>query len=302
MVTNHHEVGHTLFGDDPNLISRALQHAGLDFPDLVNVEQLGTDLSTVEPVERRADRVIRYKTAAGDEAILVLEMQRKRDDDKPAAWGYYGMTLANRYNMRVVIIVVTSSSSCERWAGKDFDFGVGKGDKLIVRPLVLGPNSVKSITDVAEARADPFYAALSVIVHRDSRNVGAILETVAEALADTPDPDSRDVLAEYIDLALGQSPAAELWRNLMPLYPDVFRGPIVSGMLKEATAEGEARGKAEGEARGKAEFLLKAIELRNIDLDEAQRERIRACADAQVLETWLKRVFEATTADQIFAD
>ena len=299
MVTNHHEVGHTLFEDDPNLISRAIRHAGLGFPDLVNVEQLGTDLSTVEPVERRADRVIRFTTAAGQEAIVVLEIQRKRDDDKPAAWGYYGMTLVNRYELPVMIVVITTSSSCERWADQDFNFGLnlGLGDKLTVRPLVLGPNTVKPITDVAAAREDPVYAALSVIVHRDSRNVGAILEAVAQALADTSEPE-RAVLADYIELALGKSPIAKLWRKLMSIHPDVFQGPTMRGMIDKAVAESRAK----GQARGKAEFLLKAIELRNIDLDEAQRERVRECADEQVLETWLKRVFEATTADQIFAD
>ena len=310
MVTNHHEVGHTLFGDDPNLISRALRHAGLDFPDLVNVEQLGTDLSTVKPVERRADRVIRFETAAGQEGILVLEVQRERDDDKPSAWGFYGMTLVNRYELPVAIVVVATSPSCERWASEGFDFGMGMGDQLKIRPIVLGPASVKPITDVEHARTDPFYAALSVIVHRDSRDVGAILKTIAQALTDAPEPDNRDVLADYIDLALGESPAAEFWRKLMTVHPDVFQGPTVRGMIDKAIAEGEAKGIAEGEAKGiakgiakgSAEFLLKAIELRHIELTAEQTERVSTCADQEQLEQWLERVFTAADAADIFGD
>jgi hypothetical protein len=304
MVTNHHEVGHTLFGDDPNLISRALRHAGLDFPDLVNVEQLGTDLSTVKPVERRADRVIRFETAAGQEGILVLEVQRKRDDDKPAAWGFYGMTLVNRYKLPVVIVVITTASSCERWAGQTFDFGLGMGDTLAVRPLVLGPDSVHAITDPADVRTDPFYAALSVVVHRDDRNVGVILKTVADGLATTPDPE-RAVLVDYIELTLGKSPAAELWRKLMSVHPDVFQGPTIRGMIDKAVAEGIAEGKAqgrgaEGRAQGEAKFLLKAIELRHIELTAEQTERVSTCADQEQLEQWLERVLTATDAADIF--
>jgi hypothetical protein len=299
MVTNQHEVGHTLFDDDPNLISRALRHAGLDFPDLVNVEQLGTDLSTVEPVERRADRVIRFTTAAGQEGILVLEVQRKRDDDKPAAWGYYGMTLVNRYKLPVMIVVIATSPSCERWANQDFNFGLGVGDALTIRPLVLGPSSVRAITDAAQAREDPVYAVLSVVVHRDRRDVGAILEAVAHGLATTPDPD-RAVLVDYIDLTLGKSPAAELWRKLMSIHPDVFQGPTIRGMIDKALAEGKAEGEARGEARGKADFLLKAIELRNIELTAEQTELVSTCTDQELLEQWLSRAFDAADAKDIF--
>jgi hypothetical protein len=301
MVTNHHEVGHTLFGDDPNLISRALRHAGLDFPELVNVEQLGTDLSTVKPVERRADRVIRFETAAGQEGILVLEVQRERDDAKPAAWGFYGMTLVNRYELPVAIVVVATSLSCERWASEGFDFGMGKGDRLSVRPLVLGPSSVMPITDVAHAREDPFYAALSVVVHRDDRNVGAILKAVADGLATTPDPD-RAVLVDYIELTLGKSPAAELWRKLMSVHPDVFQGPTIRGMIDKAVAEGKAQGEAQGRAEGEAKFLLKAIELRHIELTAEQTERVSTCADQEQLEQWFERAVTAADAEGIFGD
>ena len=154
MVTNHHEIGHTLFEDDPGLIARAMRHAGRSFPNLTAFEHLGTDLSTVQPVERRADRVIRFRTEEGQEGIFVIEVQLKKDLKKPASWGFYGMTLVNRYGVPVMIVVITSNAHCERWAGKGFDFGHGLGDALHVRPLVLGPSTVARITDPAVARAD----------------------------------------------------------------------------------------------------------------------------------------------------
>ena len=291
MVTNQHEVGHTLFDDDPGLITRALRYAGLDFPELVNVEPLGTDLSTVEPVERRADRVVRFETTAGQKGILVLEVLRERDDRRPPAWGHYGMTLVNRHKLPVVIVIVATTSSCESWAEKGFDLGFGMGDALAVRPLVLGPGSVRPITDAAEARMDPVYAALSVVVHRDREQIGAILKAVAQGLTDAPDPD-RAALFDYIELTLGASPAAELWRKLMNLDTYVFRGPTIRGMIDKAAADGKAE--------GKAELVLMAIGMRGIELTAEQAERVSACTDQDQLEQWLSRVFEAKTAEDVF--
>jgi hypothetical protein len=290
MLTNHHEVGHTLFDDDPSLISRALRHAGLDFPELVQIEQLSTDLGTVEPVERRADRVLRIETTDGRQAMVVVEVQRKLDPDKPKARAYYGMTLVNRYALPVVIVVIATTARCERWADRSFDFGLGMGDTLAIRPLVLGPSTVRVITDVAEAEADLVYAALSIIVHRDGPHIDAMLEAVVPALANAPDPE-RTVLADHIDLILAPTAKIELWRKLMTTTNSyVFQGPTFRGMIDKATAE------------GKAEFLLEAIELRGIDLTAEQSERVSVCTDQELLRTWLSRVFDAKAAGDIFRD
>ena len=293
MVTNHHEIAHTLFEDDPGLMSRALRHAGLDFPDFGHVEQLGTDLSTVQAVERRADRVIRFRAKDGREGILVLEVQRDKKVEKPATWGFYGMTLVNRYKLPVVIVVVTTTVRCELWAAQGFDFGMGFGDRLTVKPLVLGPSTVKPILDAEQARADPVFAVLSVVVHRDRRNIGAILRAVAEAIEQTPAPDGI-VLADYIELVLGNDPSGKLWRELMALHPDVFQGPTMRGIIDKATAQGLAE--------GKADFLLTAIKMRGIEIAQEQSARVKACADEQQLELWLSRVFDAANAADIFAD
>ncbi|HTJ70055.1 MAG TPA: hypothetical protein VL551_21140 [Actinospica sp.] len=170
---------------------------------------------------------------------------------------------------------------------------MGFGDQLTVRPLVLGPSNVKPITDVGVARADPVYAALSVIVHRDRRVIGAILEAVSEALSKSPAPDGI-VLTDYIELVLGKTPSGDLWRKLMALHPDVFQGPTMRGIIDKATAEAKLT--------GQADFLLTAIRMRGIEVSETQGEQVRACTDEQQLEQWLARVFDATSAADIFAD
>lgn len=302
MVTNHHEIGHTLFEDDPDLIVRALGRCGVAFSKFEEVEPLGTDLSTVEPVERRVDRVFRFRTEDGKEGIFAFETQLQTDHDKPKAWGYYGMTLANRYNLPVTLVVVTSSARCENWARKGFDFGHGLGDSLHVRPLVLGPTNVEMITDDYAARQDIYYAALSVTVHLGSRHINAILKAAAKAVGAAPEPTAVTI-ANNIDLTLGKTDAGEFWRQLMAANVHVFQGPMIRGMLDEAKAEGQAKGEAKGVAKGVAKSLLKSLELRGIPVSDEQRERITACADEQLIEAWFERSFAPNaTANEIFAD
>jgi len=52
---------------------------------------------------------------------------------------------------------------------------------------------------------------------------------------------------------------------------------------------------------GKAEFLIKALGMRGIALSAEQTERISGCTDQEQLEQWLSRVFEATSAEDVFA-
>ncbi|WP_157436476.1 hypothetical protein [Actinospica robiniae] len=293
MVTNHHEVSHTLFDDDPDLIVRALERCGVHFSKFEEIERLGTDLSTVEPVERRVDRVFKFRTADGREGIFAFETQLQTDHDKPRAWGYYGMTLANRYSLPVTLVVVTSSKRCEEWARKGFDFGHGLGDSLYVRPIVLGPSNVEMIIDDHAAAMDLYYTALSVTVHLGSRHINAILKAAAKAVGTAPEPTAVAV-ANNIDLTLGRTDVGDFWRQLMAANSHVVYGPMIQGMLDEA--------KAKAEAKGMAKLLLKSLDLRGIVISDEQRERIATCTDEQLIEEWFARAVTATTAEDVFND
>ncbi|MGN9838407.1 hypothetical protein ACTMTI_09840 [Nonomuraea sp. H19] len=61
-----------------------------------------------------------------------------------------------------------------------------------------------------------------------------------------------------------------------------------------------AEGRAEGEARGEAKSVLKVLEQRSIPVPEPTRDRILACTDLTLLESWLVRSLKATTAEELF--
>lgn len=299
MVTNHHEIGHTLFDEDPDLIVRALDRCGVPFPRLKEVTPLGTGLSRAE---RRAERVFRFRTVEGDEGIFVLESWLTADYDKPKAWGYYGMSLTYRYNVPVTIIAVTSNPRCEEQAREGFEFGHGFGDSLHVRPLVLGPGNVEMVTDDDAADADVFSIALCAAVHRDGGDISALLEAAAKAIRDLPEP-VRPAVADNIELMLGATGARELWRRLMPLHPHLARDPSKLGPVFRALSNAfieEALSAAR--AKGLAELLLEKLAWRSISISDEQRDLVITCADEKLLETWFIRAVHATKAAHVFTD
>ena len=65
-------------------------------------------------------------------------------------------------------------------------------------------------------------------------------------------------------------------------------------------AEGEAKGKAEGKAEGKADTLLKLLELKFGELPDATTHRVRG-ATLEQLDSWIERIFQATSLEDVFA-
>ena len=207
MAANHHEVGHALSACDPTLVGTALRRAGLDTPGLVRVE----------PLKHPKHQAIRIQTTSGEEQLLVLEVLHRRNPAKPAAWSKYQLELVERYKLPVTIVVIATNTACERWAMQYSDLGPATGDPDTpsIRPLVLGPSTIPPITDITQAKENPVYAALSILVHRDGHKIGAILKATADALADSPDPE-RTALVDYITSALEDTQAADLWKDLKP--------------------------------------------------------------------------------------
>jgi hypothetical protein len=80
----------------------------------------------------------------------------------------------------------------------------------------------------------------------------------------------------------------------------------IEGRIKgkiEGEIEGRIKGKIEGEIEGrikaKRETLVRLIVRAGIALTDAERARIEACIDANILDEWIDRVFGANTAAEV---
>ena len=120
----------------------------------------------------------------------------------------------------------------------------------------------------------------------------AILEALAAALA-TIDEESAANLAEFTETGLGDTAGRQIWRALMATR--TF--PFVSEMRLQAREEGREEGRAEGLAAA----IVKVLERRGIEVDDASRARIASCGDGDTLGVWLDRSVVVASASELFA-
>ncbi|NDL58598.1 hypothetical protein [Phytoactinopolyspora mesophila] len=288
MVKSSHEALHRIFQDDSTLFARAFQKLlGVEFPEPRTISVINSDLTEMEPVERRADTVLLVETGDG-EHLLIIESQTRDDDDKRRSWPYYITFLHNKYKVPVTLLVVCSSEATAAWARAPIPIGLTEQPSLVAYPLVLGPDNVPVILEVEEAAEDVVLAVFSALTHKGAAEAGKILEALARALS-TIDPQSAAYLAEFTEVGLAGAAACDMWRTLMT----TMTYPYVS----QLRSQGRQEGRVEGEAR----FVLRVLDRRGVEVSEDARQRIMSCNDHATLELWLDRALTAESVEDLFA-
>jgi hypothetical protein len=174
---------------------------------------------------------------------------------------------------------------------------------FVLRPLVLGPDLMPAITDVAEAVAVPELAVLSGIAHGTDKAVRNAVFTALAALA-AQDTDLAalyaDVIVTELPMALRKTAEAELRAKTREYGSDFARSYHAQGKA-EGREEGLAEGKAEGRAEGEAAAVLAVLAARGIAVTRDQESQVKSCTDLNRLNGWLQRAATAESADQVFA-
>lgn len=295
MVSSPHEAMHHLLRKDPGVFARTIRDLGLPFPDPLDVSLLPTDVTEIEPLERRLDTLLRIETE-DDTILLLVEAQRGHDDAKRSSWAYYLAHLHAKYKIEPVLLIICEDTDVADWATGPFTIGPPQWPSLTVRPLVFGPHNVPAVTDLETAVKDVPLATLSAITHVNNPAIGDIMKPLAAALR-TLDEEDRRIFAELTELGLGKNPAANIWRQLMAVDLSFFR----SETSQRLRAEGKAEGVTEGKAEGKAEAILEILAQRHITVPHETRDRITACADQDQLTTWLRRAISIESINDLLA-
>ncbi|MFF2085503.1 hypothetical protein ACFVVM_17145 [Nocardia sp. NPDC058176] len=284
---------HRIFRHDPGTFARVFHALDLPFPDPIEVEHLSVDLTEIEPIERRADTVLRIVTAESS-FLLVIEAQNKKDDSRPGAWAYYLAFLHAKYGIPVVLVVVCRNRTTATWAEGPHSIGHATWPCVTLHPLVLGPHNVPAVTDVETAATDLPLAALSAITHATRPEIGAILEALSAALHLVGDHDDAQIYTELVELGLGRTRGARIWRNLMSIDLSFFRGETSQRLREE--------GREQGRIEGRVHDILRILQRRGIELPPAAEAKINACRDLDELDAWFDRAVDARAADDLFAD
>jgi hypothetical protein len=296
MVSHLHELVIEVFTKDPRLVEVLVGDAVPEGLPAGPVLPESGEFSEYAAIQWRADQVFRFGVAPHQTAV-VLEVQLSRDDEKEWAWPVYVANLRARSHCPVVLVVICVTRALARRYDRPIELGPGS----VVGPVVIGPDQIPVVADVAAALESPELAALSAAAHPDRKDV---LGAAAEAFARI-EPERG---AKYYQVLADELPdlASAYLKEVMMSFTETWRPRTGPGkvLFEEGEAKGLAKGLAEGEAKGEAKgevrAILRLLDVRGVRITAAARERITACTDLDQLDIWLARAATARKIDELF--
>ncbi|MFZ2239281.1 MAG: hypothetical protein WAV90_07015 [Gordonia amarae] len=238
---------------------------------------------------------------------IIVEIQRRPDNEKRFSWPHYCAALGSRLRCVVHLLVLCPDEKTARWASGPFETGYGS-----FIPVVLGPSRIPPVTDMEEARADPDLAMLSAMTH--PRNWAVLRALPAVFDPDIPNHRMYAAITQTIfpahvlsQLEVVLKTQAHAWvaetdwgRELIEkLKADAQKEGLQKG-LRKGIEQGIAQGH-DRELVNQARTLLTVLETKGITVDEAARRQINACADTDQLSAWTIRAVTASSIEEILS-
>ncbi|MFI6293122.1 hypothetical protein ACIBEJ_16150 [Nonomuraea sp. NPDC050790] len=277
-----------LFRNHPLLAPTLASAHGVVIPSYDQVCLESGDFPDVKPTEYRADTVMVLRLRKKAELAVIVEVQLRHDPRKEWSWPVYMTTLRARMKCPVVLLVACPCPVTTKRYREPILLG-HPGMTLV--PIMVGPESVPVVTDVAEALKQPELTTLSAIMHSQTSNAAVALETFRQMLSSMP-ADQRPV---YCDAALGGLPyevSIAFWRELMSAGTQKFKSPIMQEFQAECVAKGMAKGEAES--------IVKVLRSRGLEVTADAEHRILNCDDAEQLDSWLTGAITVSHTDELF--
>jgi hypothetical protein len=236
----------------------------------------------------QADAVIVAGGARDPVRAVIVEAQKRTFADKPKQWARYAAQLWIFLRCPVDVLVICPDAKSAFWYARSFPTTL---PGYTHRPIVLFPSAVPSITDPADAAARPAMAALSVAYHGANR-------AVSQAFVDCLRLLSRSDARKYNEYAYNMAPLAV--QRILEQLMKSDTWPLYTPFAKEHFGRGREEGKKEGKTEGKTEAILSMLEARNLNVTDAERDRIAGCTDLRQIETWVRRVVAVEKPSDLF--
>jgi hypothetical protein len=279
MPSFRHEGLVFLFEKRLELAVELLHLAGIELPGFKTIHHQSVALSELQLPSRYADKVV---VLADETPVLgvIVELQLDVKEQKLLSWPVYQTSLRAQLGCQTLVLVVTPYRHVADWAKRPISTGPGS----VVKPVVVGPDGIPVIREVARAVASPELAVLSAMAHGRG-DVGTAVEiaVAASTAAAGLDEDRRLVYFDLIMVALGEAA-----RKAFEMLPQGY----------EFQSEPLRRSQATGEARAVVAFL----EARGLAISNEQRERITSCTDLEQLDRWIRRAATIATTDELFSE
>ncbi|MDC0743899.1 hypothetical protein [Polyangium mundeleinium] len=252
-----HEALVELFRNRPVLAAELLAEAlSVPLPRFTEARIEAADLTDIVPRERRADLLV-LLLEERPVLVILVEVQLQWDPDKPFVWPAYVAGARARYRCPACLLVVTPDATLASRLAKPIELGPGRGS---VVPLVLGPQGVPVVTDLAEAARRPELAVLSALAHGQTE---VALDVAVAALAATTGVEDNERKALYADLVLfsvGEA-ARKALERLVAMRNYEYQSEFGREMVAKGREEGREEGREQGREQGRAEGLRPLVHM-----------------------------------------
>jgi hypothetical protein len=305
MPSSEHAILVELFRSRPSLTASLLRRVGLRIPVGLTAEVCESTFP-VSVADTHADVVVVFRGADGKPRLVaVLEVQLAIDREKPSRWLTYHVVAEQRHGCLAAVLVVAPEARVARWARRP----CAVGPRGNFAPLVLGPDEVPRIADLAESERSAELTVLSLLAHRRDADRAA-LRAATVALAQ----QGGDRASLYFDLlhaTFGQAltrAVEDLMLNGEPLSDWAkahYRQGKAEGKAEgkvEGKAEGKVEGKAEGKAAGKAESVLTLLAARGLTLTSEEQRAILDSTDLERFDRWIARALTVRTVAELLSE
>jgi hypothetical protein len=280
-----HDSANELFRENPELAGHILRDLmGVDLPPELPLSLAPGDFTDRPSRDLIADTVIVAGSAEHPARGIIVEIQQNRDKDKRRQWPRYAAAMWLRHDCPVDLLVICPDEATARWYAEPI---ATKLDGYMHQPKVLLPTWIPAMTDAEQVAADPLMAVLSVAYHGQAPGV-------AEAFVAGMASLGAELGKNYYDCGIRMSPA-EVCQILEVLVTTTYKKPY-SEFLKRAYGEGLE----EGLVMGERDKILLTLELRGLEVDDSQRDRITSCADLGQLREWANTARTAAAIDDVF--
>jgi hypothetical protein len=269
-----------------------------------------------DPVQRpatlAADVVIEIRDA--DDVVqlaIVVEIQRKIDEDKKFSWPSYLWLERSRRHCETCVLVIATRKEVADWARLPIVNGPNS-----VHVIVLGPGDVPWIVDLDDACANPALAVLSATMHAREPGGRQVVRAAMVAVKTLPAAETRqyshlvfraldadDILAILEDIMQEQEHHGndDAEKDKLLDRWDACVEILWMRHLAQQVARAEALVAASDRLIRRIHgILLGQLERRGIAVDADTRARVLACEDVDQLDEWLDRVVVATRAADVF--
>jgi hypothetical protein len=281
-----HEGYVRLFKDCPALVAELLRSVfGVELSAYTELRVESAELTDIQPAKRYADLLVQL--IANDKPVhgVIVEVQIDPAEEKEFSWPMYLTGARAQLRCPVDVLVFTPKQSVARWAARRIQLGL----RASFEPFVVGPDGMPTVTDPELAARERELAVMSAMAHGKGPVDEAVRIALVALQAVQSFADARALLySDLIFAALSAAARAKLEELMTQGY--------------EFQSDFAKRHRAEGRAEGEAQAILTVLEARGIAVSNAERERILASTDLDVLERWLRKALTAASTDELFAD